>query len=250
MTDDDLNWLVEEACLNAWPSPRQMMLGGFLLRAAGGRVRRANSLYPLRGGPRDPSPIIDAVVTIYRGLGLAPLFRVPTLVPAMDAPLAQRGYGAEGETSTLLADLQAHRPEMRDGVEITTEPTEEWRAARAAFNDVFDPGAVVYRAMVELIALPKAFAARRADGKLVAIAFGVVHQGVMIAESVATHPEHRQRGYGRAIMGALLDWAQAHGAWGAALQVQSDNAAGLALYRSLGYTRELYRYHYRRVPAV
>ena len=49
-------------------------------------------------------------------------------------------------------------------------------------------------------------------------------------------------------MGKLIDWACGQAAEGAALQVVADNAPAHMLYRSLGFDRELYRYHYRREP--
>jgi N-acetylglutamate synthase len=63
---------------------------------------------------------------------------------------------------------------------------------------------------------------------------------------VVAHPRRRGRGHARAMMNALIAWGAELGARDVCLQVAADNVAGLALYRSVGITNELYRYHYRR----
>ncbi len=47
---------------------------------------------------------------------------------------------------------------------------------------------------------------------------------------------------------ALLHWGVARGAGAVCLQVEAENPAARALYRKLGLTREIYRYHYRKAP--
>ncbi|MFE0754212.1 GNAT family N-acetyltransferase [Inquilinus sp. NPDC058860] len=239
MSADDIAWRVEEACQNAWPSPRQMLLGGWLLRASGGATRRTNSVNPLRSGPRDPSGIIAAAEGIYRGLGQPARFRVPSIAAGMDGPLQRQGYAAEAETATLLADLADHRPRDCAWIELSDRPDEDWLALRS------DPDDPVFRQMLDSIVLPKTFASCRIDGRVVATAYGVVHDRLLVVESVATDPEHRQRGYGTRTVGHLMDWALTRGAGGACLQVVADNQPALALYGSLGFRTELYRYHYR-----
>ncbi|GBD10099.1 N-alpha-acetyltransferase RimI [Candidatus Thermoflexus japonica] len=59
-------------------------------------------------------------------------------------------------------------------------------------------------------------------------------EGWLIA-NVAVAPEFRGRGIGRALVSACLEYARAHGARWAALQVRADNAPALRLYRSLGF---------------
>ncbi len=58
--------------------------------------------------------------------------------------------------------------------------------------------------------------------------------GWLIA-NVAVAPEFRGRGIGRALVSACLEYARAHGARWAALQVRADNVPALRLYRSLGF---------------
>src|SRR5690606_17709572 len=146
--NEDLAWTVEEACQNAWPSPRQLLLEGWLLRASGGPTRRTNSLNPLRGGPRDPSPIVDATEAIYRSLGQAPIFRGPSLVPEMDEPLAQLGYVAEAETCALLADdLAGSRRPGGSAVELSDGASEAWLAGWATLNSASEERRRSYRAM-------------------------------------------------------------------------------------------------------
>jgi ribosomal protein S18 acetylase RimI-like enzyme len=244
MSADDIAWKVEEACQNAWPSPRQVLLGGWLLRASGGATRRTNSVNPLRGGPRDPSDILARTEEIYRALGQPSRFRVPSIAAAMDVPLERAGYTAEGETTTLLAELADHRPRDCAWIELSDRPDEAWIALRSAPDDS------IFRRMVDSIVVPKTFASCRIDGQVVAKAYGVLHDGLLVVESVVTHPEHRQRGYGARTVGHLMDWALTRGAGGACLQVVADNQPAMALYASLGFRTELYRYHYRSKDAA
>jgi ribosomal protein S18 acetylase RimI-like enzyme len=252
MTTDDLAWTAEEACQNAWPSPRQVLLEGWLLRASGGQTRRTNSVNPLRSGPRDPSRIVAAAEGIYRSIGQSALFRVPSIVAEMDGPLERQGYVAEGETCTIFADLAGHRTEHDGTIELSEDPSEEWLTARTAMNpaESADAAGSPYRQMVGSIVLPKAFVARRVDGALVAIAYGAIHDQLLVVESVGTHPDHRQRGHAARTVSGLMGWAKSRGIQGCCLQVVADNSAARALYRSLGFGTELSRYHYRRQPAA
>ena len=104
----------------------------------------------------------------------------------------------------------------------------------------------IFSDMVATLTLPRAFARSRDGETVVAIAYGVICNGLLVIESVATDPKRRQQGHGRRTVGALLDWARGRGITRSCLQVEADNAPARALYDSLGYTTELYRYHYRR----
>jgi len=67
-------------------------------------------------------------------------------------------------------------------------------------------------------------------------------------ESVVTDERRRRQGLSRRVLAALAEWAARNGATGATLQVEADNTPGRTLYRSIGMTTELHRYHYRRAP--
>lgn len=245
METADLAWRAEEACMNAWPSPREVILDGWRLRAAGGAIRRTNSANPLRGERGDPRAIIPLAEAVYTSLGQTPLFRVPSLAEGLDEVLEAAGYAAEGHTLTLFAALEPRRA-AAESAEIAAVPSREWLAARRRLNGVDAREQDIYEAMLESILLPKVFAATRIDGGIAALAYAVICDGLAVIESVITDPAWRRRGLGRRSVGALLDWARDAGATGACLQVVGNNAAAVALYRSLGFEQELYRYHYRR----
>ena len=68
---------------------------------------------------------------------------------------------------------------------------------------------------------------------------------MMCLNWVVTDPEQRRRGLSRAVLCHLLARGQEAGATGACLQVVASNEPAIALYESLGFSCELYRYHYR-----
>jgi ribosomal protein S18 acetylase RimI-like enzyme len=62
--------------------------------------------------------------------------------------------------------------------------------------------------------------------------------------SIGTLPAFRRQGLGTEILHALEAWGYGCGARRAALQVETDNEAAIAMYARLGYI-ERYRYYYR-----
>jgi ribosomal protein S18 acetylase RimI-like enzyme len=246
MLNDDTVWRVEEACQNAWPSPRHIMLDGWNLRAAGGIIRRTNSVNPTRGGPRDPTSIVVPAEATYDSLGAPTLFRVLWTTPEMDPVLDRLGYSTEGGTCTLLADFEGLDRQDRSLVELSERAGDDWFAARTAIAGISEAEAKIFRAMTRCILLPTAFAGCRVDGQLVAIAYGALDRDLLVVESVATRPEDRGKGHATRVVGALMDWGMSRGARAACLQVVADNSSALAVYRRLGFRTELHRYHYRR----
>lgn len=243
--DDDLAWTVEESCLNAWPSPRQRLVGGYLLRASGGPSRRPNSVNPLRGVRDEPEAVIDACEAAYAELGRPALFRVPEIASDLDAPLERRGYAAFGRSLTLLADLADHDGPPDPEVGLTPSPDPNGLSARAALNAADTETSRIYEEMIRTILAPKTFAAIRRDGAVVAMAYAVLDRSLVVIESVGTLEAARGRGFARRVVAALLRWGRAEGARTACLQVVADNAPACRLYDGLGFDRELFAYHYR-----
>lgn len=67
-------------------------------------------------------------------------------------------------------------------------------------------------------------------------------------DNVAVFPNARRQGAGRALVGALLTYAKAHGGSFVTLEVRPSNAAAIALYESLGFAAAGRRRHFYRDP--
>ena len=247
MSDIDLKWRVEEACHNAWPSPRQMLFHGWMLRFSGGSTRRTNSVNPLRWERREADSIIPAAEALYASVGQKLIFRLPDMAAEIDEELATRGFAGRDDVTTLLADFAFVHPEP-DSVDLAAEADAAWLAAFQENGNHTEENMAIYRRMLATIVPPRRFASVRQGGRVCAHAYGVIHDGLLVIESVATANEHRQRGMGRAVVAGLMNWAHNQGAEAACLQVVSDNLPARALYERLGFTRDLYHYHYRLAP--
>lgn len=242
-----LEWRAEEACHRAWPALGEVQIGDWMLRTAPGISRRSNSLNPLNGDAADVDATLAAARPLFARAGLPVLFRIPTLLsPAVDARLDALGFTAEGETTTLYRDLAGADAVESADIECLPHADDAWFRAMHDLQGHAASQADAYRRVVNAITAPAAFLRLTGEGKTAALAFGAVHGGLLCCESVITDPDFRGRGYARRMMQALFAWSMAQDAEGVCLQVVSDNKPGLALYRALGMTRELYRYHYRR----
>jgi GNAT superfamily N-acetyltransferase len=248
MTQTALPWRIEEACWNAFPALKQVLLAGWIVRFAEGLSRRANSVNPLGPVCADSAAVIAAAESLYRGQGQPAIFRLPTIVdPALDQTLAAQGYTAEGESCVLYGALDGLAAQPGPAVRLLPSPTPRWLAAMAWMQGHTAAQRATYRRIVRAIAIPSRFALFAVDGAPAALAYGAIHDGLLCYESVITAPLHRRQGLSRRVIAALATWARDSGASGACLEVEANNAPARALYARLGLA-ELYRYHYRREP--
>jgi ribosomal protein S18 acetylase RimI-like enzyme len=252
MDAERLTTSVEEAGLNAWPALKEILYDGWLIRLAEGETRRNNSVNVLGPGSYPLAEKIRHCEAIYRAHDLPPYFRIRSDGdPALEDALIEHGFRAEDETRTLYMDFgRMPPPEPMPNVRVALaegKPSAAWLAAHARFSGRPPAKGNIRHRLLDLVALPVAFASVRGeDGAIASVAYGAVHDRLVSVQWVATDPAQRRSGLSRATLAVLLDWARHEaGARGACLQVVADNWPAIRLYEKLGFDRELYRYHYR-----
>lgn len=241
---------VEEVCLNAWPALQEVHYDGWLIRFADGHTSRVNSVNVLRDGALPLGEKIAYCEALYRRHDLRPHFRIlSNATDELDRTLAEQGYSAKDETLTLFMDFATHTPpEPAFAVEIDRNgPSADWLAAYARIHEQDDDAHLTLQKILRQLTLPGAYGiVRDASGHVRSIAKAAVHNGIVSLNMVATDRASRRGGLSNACVSALLKWAQDEQmATGACLQVVATNTPAIALYEKLGFTQELYRYHYR-----
>lgn len=224
---------LEEAAALGWPALETERLGDWLLRAAQGWTRRANSALVL-GDPGVPDAL-DRVEEWYAARGLPAWLAIPLpAMAAVDHAAARAGWVSPLEVEVLTAPLPITPPEP--GVLIADTPSQEWAAVYAArtvppvgYRVLSGPDTVAFASIVE-------------DGSTVAIGRGVVTSGWLGIAAMEVRPEHRRRGLATQILRGLLAWGAQRGATRSYIQAETTNPAALALYKGHGFTHHhLYR---------
>lgn len=247
---EQLFWRVEKACRDAWPARRETQARGWLLRVSGGTTRRTNSLNPTENA-QSISKIMSLARQTYGAAGRPVLFRLPTFLPSFETELSSLGFAPDldpdSKSCTLLASLEACAGAgPKPDVLLEPTPSPDWIAARTRLSPTGREQEKAYEAMLGRIGLPVCFASISEGGAPVSLAYGAIDAGLLVIESVVTADGHRGKGLAAQTVAALMAWAQATGATQACLQVLANNPPVHALYAKLGFSRELYRYHYWR----
>ena len=236
---------VETACWTACPSAEDKIIGGWLCRASGGETRRTNSANATLESCsiRD---VVGLVAKFYDHRDQPLLFRTVSFMPEVEQELAAKGFQPEGETHTLQADLSKASAIDFSGIELYSNPSDEWITDKLRLSPMSPLQETAYRTMLARISVPACFARIVEKGKGLSLAYGALVDGILLIESVVTDPAHRGKGLAGKVVGSLMTWAAGKGATLSCLQVEAANAPALSLYKKLGYETELYRYRYWR----
>ena len=215
-----------------WPADEIKELGKWRLRISDGFTMRANSVLPTGAGPfgepnLDIDKAVDEVVKIYQAKGLTPTFTLPLpLYEELDNYLAGLGWkvkiGAECLVNEIPDSLDLDSADFQ--IVITTDPTPEWLEVQSDHQ--------LERIMRNY---PARYAQIKFQNKTIAIGRIATSGKWSLATRVFVNPEFRGKGIGTLLMRALMAAAKEEGATKVGLQVDSENGAGLALYKSMGF---------------
>ena len=66
--------------------------------------------------------------------------------------------------------------------------------------------------------------------------------------NIATHPDHRRRGLGEAVVRALIEYGEQNGINFISLEVRESNHGAIALYEKLGFVKAGIRKNFYSAP--
>lgn len=234
----------EQAGLEAWPGIEVKWDGSWVRRAAGGYTKRANSvqcLDPDDGEDADLRVISASTWMVIRGI--KPVFRItPLAAPELVETLDDAGWQSIDHSHLFAMELGDQQPDPEAKLLPVLDPA--FLVAQQQLRGYDDATVTRMRNLLTAFVVPSTGIVVYRDGEPVASGLMAVANGIVVTGNVITDASRRRQGLGGAMMRTGLNWARAHGATVAALNVEADNPAGQALYASLGYTYQ-YDYTYR-----
>ena len=235
---------IEEAALNAWPAPRQMLYDGWVLRFTGGNSKRVNSVNILAASKLPFGEKITFCEAVFRGQGLPVLFRLPEPFTPLELPkvLLEEGYVSFDPTLVLGREIEMGGS-LPEGLKIRHQSDEEWLPVYVQITKKTMASLVFHKAVLKGIVPKKSLIAFYMDEIPVACGMGVVSGDFLGYFSIFTETSVRRQGFAQAVMTALSRWGIEQGATFGYLQVERDNLPARAMYQKLGFAR-LYGYEY------
>lgn len=240
---------LEEAAFNAWPALQTVLVDGWVLRFAGGYTKRANSI-----NPTYPAHDTNLASAMDRCEALFALRRLPAIVrmtsfgapDGMDEMLAARGFRHADLSIVMERALDSTLEMATDGLVINAVDPDTWLDFYEAFSGAPVAQRVTHREMLRQITGDCFFAVLTdpREGRTVACGLAVRENDLAGLFEIATDPAMRRRGYGRAIVNGMMEWATNRGARTAYLQVVAHNEPARRLYEQLGFN-DAYSYWYR-----
>lgn len=263
---------VETATAKAFPGIAHVVESGWLLRAGDGITERSNSALPLEPGASTQPVPLEKIKSFYNSHDLPVRIAVPDRIAKPAQALVAGPEWTVGPdivvmTRSLDGDLppaelatEPNSAELADvQVDIADQPDDDWLElyhfrgttlpehalqflrneidGRMCFGRLQVPDDSASEGM-RTVAITRGTLTESEDGR--------VWLGFSAVEVAA---DMRRRGLGTLLGIHMMHWGAQHGADSAYLQVLGSNEAGIALYRTLGFT-EHHRHRYAELTGA
>ncbi len=248
---DEVRFL-EELTLATSPAIHQWLYDGWVVRASGNDVRRANSATVFYPSSIPLEAKIDVVEQWYRLHEQGAMFRLNDILspPELDGLLGHRGYTREMDTFMMTLDIssaplnlvvpQGLRVFERNNVDGIADVHQlKGSAPTIAERDA---------ARQSLWRGPEQYFALKSINGLVCSGMARVQNGWVGIFAMRTAEKSRGKGYASLLVAHLLAWGRVRGAKSAFLQVDQSNEAAIKVYRRFGFAPR-YGYWQRLQPA-
>lgn len=231
--------LLEELTLATAPATHQWLYDGWLVRASGNEVRRANSATAIYPSTFTLEEKVAEVEAWYRQHQQPAMFRLnDILTPSgLEPLLEQRGYVREMDTFMMTANIAGF--DGQRGIPPGLRLIE--RSSAEGIKDVHR-----LKGSTETMALRDAdrqalwrgeerYLALKSVNGLLCVGMARVHRGHVGIFTMRTAESARNLGHASLLIQHLLKWGQTRGAQRAFLQVDQANEAALRVYRRFGF---------------
>ena len=238
--------LYEELTINAHPALQTQVYDGWILRFANGYSNRANSINLLYSSTIDLEAKIAECEKRYSAQGLPALYKItdgtdPAIVSALEA----HDYETIDSTYLMRMPLQDRAFPPGDCV-ITNRDDDEWLDAYFSFSRYADSvRQTTAKQIFDNVKNTAIYVRLVKNGVSAACGSAVIERGYVGLLNIVVNAQHRGKGYGEELCGALLSEAIRLGAHTSYLQVMHENHAAVRLYTKLGYA-PMYSYRYHR----
>jgi len=238
----------ERLAHRTWPCREEALFGEWMLRAADGYSRRANSALAIGLPAQGVEAALDHVERWFRSREIQPCVKVTPLVsPEVITALDARGWTVATPSRVLrrAADTQAEGSLDLD-VSWSSVVSDPWFEHLATWDAESLSAASHHHALLER--MPEArFAALHRDGRIAGILVASLDGDQAHLYDLVVDPALRGRGLGGLFLRRILSDLFRDGARAATLQVLESNAVARALYERTGFV-EVHPYHYRVAP--
>nr|WP_222866948.1 GNAT family N-acetyltransferase [Corynebacterium sp. LK27] len=272
---------VETATAKAFPGIAHVVESGWLLRAGDGITERSNSALPLEPGASTQPVPLEKIKSFYDSHDLPVRIAIPdriakpaqalvagpewtvgpdivVMTRSLDGDLPPTELAAESHSAEQVLD--EHSVELADVQgDIADQPDDDWlglyhfrgttlpeHALQLLRNEI--DGRMCFGRLqvpdnnapegIRTVAITRGTLTESDDGR--------VWLGFSAVEVAA---DMRRRGLGTLLGIHMMHWGTQHGADSAYLQVLGSNEAGIALYRTLGFT-EHHRHRYAELTGA
>lgn len=231
-----------------WPCREEESYGDWVLRAADGYSRRANSALAIGDPPEGIQAALDHVQTWFRSRELEPCLKItPLATPSLAEALDARGWTVK-TPSVVLRRTSEHAVEPTRTVDVswTSAVADEWFEPLVTWDEELPEQGAHHRALLERMPHPR-FAVLRDDGHVAGAVVASVDGDQAHIYDLVVDPLLRGKGTGSAFFGQILSDLFLDGIAAVTLQVLETNEVARRLYQRTGFV-EVHRYHYRVPP--
>jgi ribosomal protein S18 acetylase RimI-like enzyme len=250
MSDKKLIRRLEEISMNSWPSLKNEIYDGWVLRYSNGYTKRANSVIPLY---KSYIPVIDKVDRCrekYKSMNLPLIFKLTELNHDIDEVLNNHRFSKIDISSVKMVTINSVENKTYDNIDISTRLDNVWTNAYFQLSNLQDKEKqltsieILHRNPGLLITCLK-----KINQEIVGVGLGITNTNYLGLFDIIVNEKYRRNGFGKDIVLGLLGEAKRRNISTAYLQVVENNIAANSLYEKIGF-KDVYRYWYRKEETI
>jgi ribosomal protein S18 acetylase RimI-like enzyme len=241
---------LEEISMNSWPSLKNEIYDGWILRYSNGYTKRANSVIPLYKSSLPIYEKIELCREKYLSNNLPLIFKLTELNNDIDEILDNNKFNKIDISKVKAINVNIIENQTDANVIISNRLEKEWIDAYFEISNLQEKEKqltsieMLNRIPGLLITCLKKF-----DQKIVGVGLGIIDTNYLGLFDIIVDEKYRRNGYGKDIVLNLLAEAKRRKINNAYLQVVENNKAANSLYDKIGF-KDVYRYWYRKEEAI